>query len=221
MSNLPTLAKSKHSVTDMDVLACRRCNRLVKHLDKQKRHYPDYHNAPVPARGDGSARLLIVGLAPGLHGANASGIPFTGDSSGQMLFSQLARHGFLSGQPDDGQVVGPSGCRITNAVKCLPPDNLPNSREINNCNHFLRQEISQIPAGGAILALGSIAHKAVLKALRLTLSQYPFGHQLEHALPEHRVLLDSYHCSRYNFNTGRLDERQFAAVFERLTQLLE
>ena len=217
---MPAPARNKTGACHADVSACRRCQRLVRHLNRQRQRYPNYHNAPVPAYGDSLAEFLIVGLAPGLHGANASGIPFTGDSSGDALFQQLQAFGFCKHSPSGTPRQQARGFRITNAVKCLPPDNLPTSREVNNCNRFLRHEIDSMPAGSLILALGVLAHKAVLKALDLTLSHYPFAHMAEHVLPDNRTLLDSYHCSRYNMNTGRLSEERFSAVFRRARQLL-
>lgn len=206
-------------MSSADVLACVRCKRLSRHLSRQRRIYPDYHNQPVPGCGDNSARLLIVGLAPGLHGANATGFPFTGDSSGDMIYRQLRLNDFLPGGTQSNNLTGLNDCRITNAVKCLPPDNLPTANEVSNCNRFLRTELNHVPENGVVLALGRIAHKAVLKAFRLTLAHYPFAHLAEHAIPGGRILLDSYHCSRYNLNTGRLTEADFQAVFVRIRHL--
>ncbi len=162
---------------------------------------------------------MIVGLAPGLHGANASGIPFTGDSSGQALFRQLHNHGFAR-QSADCDFIDLLDCRITNAVKCLPPKNLPSAAEVKNCNPYLRREIEMMPRSSIILALGVLAHKAVLRALDLKQTELPFAHLAEYQLPDSRVLLDSYHCSRYNMNTRRLSEAKFSAVFTRVQQLL-
>jgi uracil-DNA glycosylase family 4 len=166
--------------------------------------------------------LLVVGLAPGFHGANASGRPFTGDHAGILLYQTLHRHGFAnrpqSVAVDDGLKL--LDCRITNAVKCLPPQNKPTGPEIKLCNGFLASELDTVGEGGVVLALGSIAHQAVLRALSMRVSLYRFGHAREHALPGGRVLLDSYHCSRYNTQTRRLSEAMFDQVFARARELL-
>lgn len=201
--------------------ACRRCPRLSRFLDQVKEQHPDYHARPVPAFGDEPARLLIVGLAPGLHGANASGRPFTGDYAGILLYQTLHRFGFSdrpeSASRNDGLTL--SDCRITNAVKCLPPQNKPTTDEIKTCNRFLREELGQLPPDGVILALGRIAHEAVLRAFGLRLSAFRFAHGAEHRL-ETGLLLDSYHCSRYNTQTGRLNAAMFERLFARVRTLL-
>ncbi|MCK9284706.1 MAG: uracil-DNA glycosylase [Rhodocyclaceae bacterium] len=201
-----------------NLLSCNQCPRLADFLADVRRDYPDYHARPVPPFGDAAARLLIVGLAPGMHGANRSGRPFTGDYAGILLYQTLHRFGFASrGESiatDDGlQLID---CRITNAVKCLPPENKPETSEIKNCNHYLADELKHSPQVKAILALGLVAHKAVLMASGLKQSALPFGHGLRHTLPDGRVLVDSYHCSRYNTNTGRLTETTFEDVFRTL-----
>lgn len=181
--------------------------------------HPCYHAAPVEAFGPADAALLIVGLAPGMHGANATGRPFTGDYAGVLLYQTLYDFGFSSApesrSADDGLVL--HECRITNAVKCLPPENKPVADEVNNCNGFLGEELR---FAHVLLALGGVAHKAVIRSLQLRQKDYPFGHDAEHALPDGRILVDSYHCSRYNTNTGRLTPDMFAAVFQRLTERL-
>jgi len=184
--------------------------------------FPEYHCLPVAGFGPANAKLLIVGLAPGLHGANASGRPFTGDASGDMLFATLHKYGFASqansrSEHDSMRLVD---CRITNAVKCVPPQNRPNGDEIRRCNTYLRAEISSLRAGSVILALGTIAHNSVLKALDLQQSLMRFTHLSEHRLNNQISLIDSYHCSRYNFNTGRLNQPMFEQVFQRARQLL-
>jgi len=203
-------------------LYCARCDRLASFLESVRRDYPAYHARPVPPFGDARARLLVVGLAPGFHGANATGRPFTGDHAGILLYQTLHRHGFAnrpqSVAVDDGLRL--LDCRITNAVKCLPPQNKPTGPEIRLCNGFLASELDTLGEGGVVLALGSIAHQAVLRALSMRLSRYPFGHAREHALPGGRVLLDSYHCSRYNTQTRRLSEAMFDQVFARARELL-
>jgi uracil-DNA glycosylase family 4 len=194
---------------------CRNCARLAGFLDQTSTKYPDYHARPVPAFGDSDARLLIVGLAPGMHGANATGRPFTGDYAGILLYRTLFDFGF-SNHPesvsrDDGLRL--TGCRITNAVKCLPPQNKPQLQEVRNCNRYLHAEIAALPQPGVIIALGKIAHDAVLRALDLRLSAYPFAHAQLHRLPDAPLLIDSYHCSRYNTQTRRLTPEMFAEVF--------
>ena len=170
----------------------------------------------MPPFGDPAAKLLIVGLAPGLHGANATGRPFTGDFAGILLYETLYTFGF-SNQPvstalDDGLQL--RNCRITNAVKCLPPQNKPTTAEVKTCNGYLKAELMSLPRDGVVLALGAIAHGAILRALALRAAQYPFQHGRAHALPEGLQLLDSYHCSRYNTQTRRLTEAMFHQVFE-------
>ncbi len=203
-------------------LECRRCERLACFLDEVKVRYPDYHALPVAPFGDPNAHLLVVGLAPGMHGANASGRPFTGDHAGILLYQTLHRYGFSdrpeSTSTDDGLRL--RDCRITNAVKCLPPLNKPMGKEVAACNAFLREELAGLPEESVILALGSVAHRAVLRGLGLKLSAYRFGHAHEFALDGGRTLLDSYHCSRYNTQTRRLTTEMFHAVFARARVLL-
>jgi uracil-DNA glycosylase family 4 len=201
---------------------CRRCERLAGFLDEVKSEFPHYHARPVPPFGDPRARLLVVGLAPGMHGANASGRPFTGDHAGILLYQTLYRFGF-SDRPesvaaDDGLRL--RDCRITNAVKCLPPQNKPLGTEVTGCNGFLGAELAALESGGVILALGSVAHRAVLKALGLKIAGYRFAHGAELELPNGAVLLDSYHCSRYNTQTRRLTTEMFHAVFARARELI-
>ena len=195
---------------------CRQCPRLAGFLDTVKAQYPDYYARPVPPFGDDAPRLLIVGLAPGMHGANRTGRPFTGDYAGVLLYETLHKFGYASRPQslaaDDGLVL--TGCRISNAVKCLPPENKPTGSEINTCNHYLAAELAGLPADTVILALGNVAHLAVLKALKLKAGAFKFGHAARHALPGGRVLYDSYHCSRYNTQTRRLTEPMFHQVFE-------
>jgi len=202
---------------------CQRCNRLVAHLRAVKKERPGYHCAPVAPFGDPAARLLIIGLAPGKHGANASGRPFTGDHAGILLYKTLHELGFASEPVSRGAGDGLrlTDCRITNAVKCLPPDNKPLNSELINCNPYLRTEIEQSGDNLVILALGALAHRALLRALGLKQSAFPFAHNVEHALPGGRVLVDSYHCSRYNTQTGRLTEAMFRRVFRRIRRHLD
>jgi uracil-DNA glycosylase len=196
------------------LLECRQCSRLARHLAQVRKEHAGYHALPVLPFGDAKPRLLIVGLAPGMHGANRTGRPFTGDYAGVLLYKTLYKHG-LANQPDgaaadDGLKL--QRCRITNAVKCLPPENKPLPDEIKRCNGYLRAEIAALPASAALLALGNIAHQAVLRALDLKLREFPFKHAARHALPGGRILFDSYHCSRYNTQTRRLTPEMFDAV---------
>ena len=199
---------------------CRLCPRLAGFLDQVKLQHPLYFARPVPPFGDTHPKLLIVGLAPGMHGANRTGRPFTGDYAGVLLYETLHRYGYASGPEsiaaDDGLVL--SGCRISNAVKCLPPENKPTGDEINTCNRYLANEIKTLPASTVILALGNVAHQAVIKALGLKVGNYKFGHAARHALPNGQVLYDSYHCSRYNTQTRRLTAPMFHGVFDLINQ---
>jgi uracil-DNA glycosylase family 4 len=202
---------------------CVECPRLSGFLCEVKQKYPDYHARPVAPFGDENARLLVVGLAPGMHGANATGRPFTGDYAGLLLYETLYQFGY-SNQPtsvalaDGLQLVN---ARITNAVKCLPPENKPTGDEINQCNHFLAAELKTLPQKAVILALGNIAHQAVLKAYGLKLSSAKFGHNAAHLLPDGRHLVDSYHTSRYNIQTKRLTKEMFSAVFNQINTLFQ
>ena len=194
---------------------CRRCERLATFLDAVRAKHPDYHARPVPSFGDPDARLLVVGLAPGMHGANATGRPFTGDHAGILLYETLHRFGFGS-QPqatsrDDGLRL--IDCRITNAVRCLPPQNKPVGSEVNECNAYLAAELATLPPDSVVLALGGVAHKAVIKALKLRQADYKFAHASNFPLPGDLRLLSSYHCSRYNTQTKRLTSAMFADVF--------
>ncbi|MDX1496049.1 MAG: uracil-DNA glycosylase [Salinisphaeraceae bacterium] len=202
--------------------ACRRCPRLAGFLDDIRGRYPDYHAAPVPAFGARQPQLLIVGLAPGMHGANRSGRPFTGDYAGVLLYQTLHKFGFASRpesvSADDGLEL--HNCRITNAVKCLPPENKPTNSEIIACNDFLSTELNALESGAVILALGGIAHKAILRAQNLKQAAYPFGHAVEYTLDRQLTLLSSYHCSRYNTQTGRLTTEMFEAVMARAKAII-
>ena len=201
---------------------CRECPRLAAFLNEVNERYPDYYCGPVPPFGDPGARFLIVGLAPGMHGANATGRPFTGDHAGILLYQMLHRYGFASRDhsesADDGLEL--MDCRITNAVKCLPPENKPVGAEINTCNSYLANELATVPDGAVVMALGGIAHRAIIKALGLRQAAYKFGHAALHDLGRFK-LLDSYHCSRYNTNTGRLTEAMFDAIFAQARELLD
>lgn len=202
--------------------SCRACPRLATFLDDVNGRYPDYYCKPVPPFGALDARLLIVGLAPGMHGANRTGRPFTGDHAGILLYQMLHKYGF--GSRDHSESADDAleliDCRITNAVKCLPPDNKPVGAEINTCNAFLANELRLLPKGAVVVALGGIAHRAIVKAMGLRQVEYRFGHASLHALGAFQVL-DSYHCSRYNTNTGRLTEAMFDGIFAQARELLD
>lgn len=191
---------------------CPLCPRLVALRAGLRAEHPDWWNAPVPALGDPDPWLVIVGLAPGKHGANRTGRAFTGDSSGDLLFATLEKFGLA----EQGE---PKGVRILNAVKCLPPDNKPVPAEIHACHDFLSAEIADLPAARIFVALGEIAHQSTVKALRGRLPKARFGHLAEHRLPRGQLLIDSYHCSRYNQNTGRLTPEMFEAVVARALAL--
>jgi uracil-DNA glycosylase family 4 len=193
---------------------CPRCPRLVAFRRAWREREPAWFNAPVPSFGPLDARLLIVGLAPGLRGANRTGRPFTGDFAGDLLYATLGAYGFARGKyaarPDDGLAL--IDCRIVNAVHCVPPENKPTPSEIATCRHFLKSELAILPALKAVVALGRIAHDSVVAALGGRLSAYRFQHAATHPIGA-LSLYDSYHCSRYNTNTGRLTADMFHAVF--------
>ncbi len=204
-------------------LNCTACPRLSQFLDETKEKYPDYHSRPVPPFGVAKPKLLIVGLAPGMHGANATGRPFTGDHAGIILYEMLYQHGFsnkpISIDLKDGLKL--KHARITNAVKCLPPENKPVGEEINTCNSFLVEELKTIDKKAVILCLGLISHKAVIKAFDLKQSNYPFIHGKIHKLDNGKQIIDSYHCSRYNTNTKRLTEDMFSDIFKAIRMELK
>jgi uracil-DNA glycosylase family 4 len=201
---------------------CSFCPRLAAYRKAHQRAHPEWFNAPVPPFGDLQAKLLIVGLAPGLKGANRTGRPFTGDYAGDLLYHTLRKFGFADGvydaRPDDGLELRRT--RITNAVRCVPPQNKPERSEIGACRRFLAAEIAGMPRLRAILALGAIAHQTVLEALGLRRALFPFAHGRVHELPTGLILADSYHCSRLNTNTGKLSKAMFESVFATLTQWL-
>ncbi|SCY04938.1 uracil-DNA glycosylase, family 4 [Nitrosospira sp. Nl5] len=209
---------------------CRQCPRLAGFLDDVKVRYPDYHARPVPPFGDVAPKLLVVGLAPGMHGANRTGRPFTGDFAGILLYRTLHKFGYASHEgsafADDNLAL--TNCRITNAVKCLPPQNKPEPSEIRQCNGYLAAEIADFKKRGgiALLALGRVAHQAALMALGLKLTGFPFAHGAIHKFPGNLTsggmnmggltLYDSYHCSRYNTQTRRLTAEMFEQIFARI-----
>ncbi len=206
-----------------DLQSCQKCPRLAAYRAEQSAKYPDYHCSPVVGFGEPDARLLIIGLAPGLHGANATGRPFTGDASGDMLFATLYKYGFANNPTSHTTIddMRLNNCRITNAVKCVPPGNKPIAAEINNCNRFLREEISAMSAGSVLLALGTIAHRAILKTLDLRQSRCPFHHCAEYDLSDSLKLIDSLHPSRYNQNTRKITPEIFESVFDRIRLVLQ
>ena len=201
---------------------CRQCERLDDFLCAVKQRHPDYHARPVAPFGDSEARLLIVGLAPGMHGANATGRPFTGDYAGLLLYQALYEFGYSnqvkSESLTDGLLL--KNCRITNAVKCLPPQNKPTNTEINQCNDYLAAELFTLPERAVILALGLVAHQAILKAYGLKQSSAKFVHNARHSLPGGATLVDSYHTSRYNVQTKRLTKDMFDDVFRNIKLLV-
>jgi uracil-DNA glycosylase len=201
---------------------CGLCPRLAAFRGVQRAAHPDWFNAPVPSFGDERPVLAIIGLAPGLWGANRTGRPFTGDYAGELLYSTLQKFGFAEGdyaaRADDGLVL--RRARIVNAVRCVPPQNKPEAAEIANCRQFLSYELAQLTDVKAMLALGAIAHHSALVALGLRRGAFPFGHGRMHELPDGRLLADSYHCSRLNTNTGRLTPAMFEAVFGALRDRL-
>jgi uracil-DNA glycosylase len=205
------------------LLNCRACPRLAGFLDEVRNQFPAYHAKPVVPFGEMQPRLLVIGLAPGMHGANRTGRPFTGDFAGVLLYETLHRFGFatrpVSESADDGLRL--IGCRITNAVKCLPPANKPETAEIRQCNQYLASELAALPAGTAVLALGNVAHAAVLMAQNLKPKAFPFAHGAVHDLPSRLRLYDSYHCSRYNTQTKRLTPAMFHEIFRRIKAELE
>ncbi len=203
---------------------CALCPRLAAYRAENKSAYPDYFNAPAPSFGPQGASLLIVGLAPGLHGANRTGRAFTGDQSGDLLHVTLEKFGFSNGRyasaPDDGLRL--KNTMITNAVRCLPPQNKPNAAEIRTCRPFLTNQIKRMKKLRVILCLGRIAHDSTLAALAIRPKAAPFGHGARHSVPRTRItLFDSYHCSRYNTNTGRLTAKMFEDVFAAIKSCID
>ena len=200
---------------------CPLCPRLADFREVQRVAHPDWFNAPVPGFGDPDAWLAIVGLAPGLQGANRTGRPFTGDASGALLYGTLLKFGLaegvFEGHVEDGLRL--KGARIINAVRCVPPQNKPAPAEIHACRRFLEPEISALPGLRVVVALGQIAHQSAIKVVGGKLPKYRFAHLAEHRLPSGVMLIDSYHCSRYNQNTGRLTQEMFEAVFARAIAL--
>ncbi|WP_417513215.1 uracil-DNA glycosylase [Minwuia sp.] len=202
---------------------CQLCPRLVGFRRDNQAAYPEFHNAPVPSFGPIDAGVLVVGLAPGLKGANQTGRPFTGDGAGDMLYPALIKAGFAQGSygrsADDGLRL--VGCRITNAVRCVPPQNRVTGAEAATCRPFLIAEIEAMANLRVLLALGRVAHEAILRTFGLRLADYPFAHDAMHDLPNGLIMADSFHCSRYNVNTGRLTEPMFSAVLQSVRTLVD
>lgn len=200
---------------------CPLCPRLVRFREECRNEHPQWWNAPVPAFGDPDAWLAVVGLAPGKHGANRTGRPFTGDHAGELLYATLLKFGLAVGRyaADPSDDLRLKGAIILNAVKCLPPANKPEPSEIATCRNYFEAGLAALPYVQVIVALGQIAHVAVLRAVNLPPTSIRFGHGAENVAPDGRILLSSYHCSRYNQNTGRLDAAMFESVFERALEL--
>ena len=202
---------------------CSLCPRLTEFRGQHRAAEPGWHNAPVPSFGPLDARLLVVGLAPGLRGANRTGRPFTGDYAGDLLYATLVAFGFATGhydrRADDGLAL--ADCRVTNAVRCVPPENRPLGAEVNACRPYLKGEIDAMPRLAVVLALGTVAHATILRTLGRRVAEFKFAHGAMHALGGGRLLADSYHCSRYNLNTGRLNEAMFHAVFAAIREAID
>jgi uracil-DNA glycosylase family 4 len=201
---------------------CNFCPRLCEFREKNRSQYTGFFNAPVPSFGNLDAEILVVGLAPGLKGANQTGRPFTGDYAGLILYHSLGKYGFAKGdykeRADDG--FEPVNCRVTNAVRCVPPENKPEPSEINKCNNFLREEIAQMKNLRVIISLGLVSHNAVLRAFGHKPSFAKFTHGAAHKINNEITLLNSYHTSRYNMNTGRLTQEMFDGVVEKMSVIL-
>jgi uracil-DNA glycosylase len=209
-----------------DPLGCTACPRLAEHLAAIRHRDPDWHALPVPAFGSLDAELLVLGLGPGERGANRTGRPFTGDVAGELLYPALHRFGFATAAsalgPDDwaNPAMHLNNCRITNAVRCLPPANKPTTAEIRQCNGHLKAELAAMSRLKVVVALGTVAHQALLWTYGLKVKDFKFAHNVRHDLPDGRILIDSYHCSGYNWRTGRLSRESFEAVFAGVKELL-
>lgn len=201
-------------------MTCTKCSRLAAFIEENKKKYPSFFNAPVPSFGDNDAQLLIVGLAPGLKGANQTGRPFTKDYAGDLLYPTLIKFGWATGRykadPNDGLQL--KKVMITNAVRCVPPQNKVTPEEIRNCNLLLQEQIKALPHLKIIMALGTVAHSAILMALGYRKSAYKFAHGSVYTLPNGLTLIDSYHCSRYNTNTGVLTQKMFENIFQKIKE---
>lgn len=203
---------------------CQKCPRLAAFLEEQRQLKPDYFNGPVPNFYSSSPKLIIIGLAPGMHGANRTGRPFTGDWAGDLLYAAMGKYGFTTGvydkRTDDGLTL--KDAMVTNVVRCLPPQNKPTSSEINTCrDHYHKSQLEALPNAKVLLCLGKISHDSTIRALGLRLADYKFGHGTEYEDQLGRTILSSYHCSRYNTNTKRLTEEMFFEVFKRARVLCD
>jgi uracil-DNA glycosylase len=200
---------------------CPLCPRLVALREELRATYPDWWNAPVPAFGDRGAWLALVGLAPGMWGANRTGRPFTGDYAGWLLYETLQKYGLAEGVYEEriDDTLRLTGCVILNSVKCLPPANKPLPEEVANCRRYYEASLAQLPGVRVLVALGQIAHTNAVRSVGGRQADYKFAHLAEHRLPDGRILVDSYHCSRYNQNTGRLTREMFEAVFARAVEI--
>lgn len=212
-------------MSELDYIAprdCTLCPRLAAYLDTQRAQNPDWYNAPVPSFGPVSARLLILGLAPGRRGANATGRPFTGDGAGNTLYKALLEHRLATGSysPDGRDDLALPDVRISNAVRCVPPQNKPTAEEIKTCRPYLQTELAKMPHLQMILSLGRISHETVLRHFGLRLPDFPFAHGASHLLPNGLYLVDSYHCSRYNTQTRRLTQTMFDDVLRLINSKL-
>lgn len=209
-----------------DPVDCTACQRLAAHLAAIRQRDQDWHALPVPGFGPIDAQLLVLGLGPGERGANRTGRPFTGDVAGELLYPALHRFGFASVPEALGSdkwanpAMSLRNCRITNAVRCLPPENKPLTAEIRQCNTNLKSELAAMRELKVIVALGTVAHQALLWAYGLKIKDFKFGHKVRHDLPDGRILIDSYHCSGYNWRTGRLSRESFEAVFEEVSRII-
>ena len=204
--------------------ACRKCPRLADFLDEQRKIRPSYFNGPVPNFFSPDPKLIVIGLAPGMHGANQTGRPFTGDWAGDLLYAALAKYGFSTGQQDKHREDGLelNGAMVTNVVRCVPPQNKPTASEINSCRESFHQpQLEALPDAKVLLCLGKISHDSTVRALGLRLATHKFGHGTEYLDPNGRIILSSYHCSRYNTNTRRLTEEMFFKIFERARQICD
>ena len=201
---------------------CQFCPRLVGYRNQNRKVYPDWHNGPVKSLGHLNAELYILGLAPGLKGANRTGKPFMGDHAGKLLYPTLVKFGFARqiSKLESESEINLINCRIGNAVRCVPPKNKPTGEEINQCSQFLDEEITKLSSLKVILALGTIAHNSALGVLNLKRSEWKFSHNASHDLSSGLILIDSYHCSRYNTNTGRLTEYMFFSVFKNIRKII-
>ena len=207
-----------HQLDYVAPITCRKCERLADFINSHREQKPDWHNNPVPSFGPVTASVLILGLAPGLRGANATGRPFTGDFAGKVLYDALIKTGFASGtyQATVNDDISLKDVRIANAVRCVPPQNKPNAAEIATCRPYLSAELAQMKELKIILTLGRIAHETILRHFELRLKDFPFHHNHLHSLPNGITLLNSYHCSRYNVQTNRLSLAMFDDICARL-----